>query len=79
MPGGGHHRERAHTPILLFPRIFRKGESQPQVPLQLVPRLLGRGLSAHTALPLPDCRRPWCAWVDTSSWEDQAFFRRSGL
>lgn len=33
----------------------------------------------HTALPLPDCRRPWRTWVDTSSWEDQAFFIRSGL
>lgn len=42
------------------------------------PKVPGRGLSARTA-PVPDCRRPWCTWADTSSWEDQAFFMRSGL
>lgn len=33
----------------------------------------------HKALLLPDCRRPWRTWVDTSSWDDHAFFSRSGL
>lgn len=33
----------------------------------------------HKVLLLPDCRRPWRTWVDTSSWDDHAFFSRSGL
>lgn len=42
-----------------------------QDPMEKVP--------VHKVLLLPDCRRPWRTWVDTSSWDDHAFFSRSGL
>lgn len=61
--------------IHTHPALSQKG-SWPLMLLQTVPCLV----QGPTKRPLlPDCRRPWRTWVDTSSWEDQAFFRRSGL
>lgn len=72
-----------HTPFTLLPALsqdFRRVRASPKCCCRRFPtwsRVLERSLSARTAPALPDCRRPWCTWVDASSWE--AFFRRSGL
>ena len=70
-------------PFTLPPALsqdFRRVRASPKCCCRRFPtwsRVLKRSLSAHKAPALPDCRRPWCTSLDTSSWE--AFFRRSGL
>lgn len=82
---GGTGRGCSIYACLALSQDFRRCEPAPNAaakgPPGLPPKSGACKVTSLPTQPLPDCRRPWRrpSWVETSSWEDQAFFRRSGL